>query len=91
MGGIPGNPRGMAGGPNVPVGGLNAPQPLRIQPVQPMRPPQAVQPIQPIRGTAAGEGFVFGNQRTMNVPGAPKLPQNPYADAAWRRQIYGPK
>jgi hypothetical protein len=62
---------------NVPVGGLNSPQQLRIRPVQPMHPPQAVQPMQPIRGTAAGEGFVFGNQRTMNVPGAPKLAQNP--------------
>jgi len=39
---------------------------------------------------AGDEGFVFGNQRTMNVPDAPKLPQNPFADAAWR-QIYGPK
>ena len=96
MGAIPGNPRGNVGGPNV-IGGLNPPQQLRIQPaqpvqpVQPIQPIQAIQPIQPIRGMAADKGFVFGDLRTMNLPGAPRLPQNPYADAAWRRQIYGPK
>jgi hypothetical protein len=89
MGAIPGNPKGNVGGPN--VIGLNPPQQLRIKPVQPMHPVQAIQPIQPIRGMAADKGFVFGDLRTMNLPGAPRLPQNPYADAAWRRQIYGPK
>jgi len=73
------------------VGGMNAPQQLKIRPVQPIHRLQAVQPIQPTSGRPPGEGFVFGNQRTMNVLGAPKLPQNPYADAAWRRQTYGPR
>jgi hypothetical protein len=43
--------------------------------------------------TVAGEdqGFSFGDLHTMNIPGAPKLPKNPFADAAWRRRMNGPK
>ena len=91
MGGIAGNPRGVAGGATGAAGGLNGPQQRRIRPVQPIHRLPSVNPIQPIRAKPAGEGFVFGNQRTMNVAGAPKLPQNPYVDAAWRRQTYGPR
>ena len=89
MGGIPGNPRGYAGG----AGGLNAPQQLRIQPTQPMHPLQTVQPVQPIGGMAAGEGLVsgnqqaqgiFGGQKTTSLPGAPTLPANPYPQLARR-------
>jgi hypothetical protein len=88
----PANPKGFGGGPNTAFGGLNAPLRIQpVQPVQPIQPIQAIQPIQPIRGMAADKGVVFGDLRTMNLPGAPRLPQNPYADAAWRRQIYGPK
>jgi hypothetical protein len=40
---------------------------------------------------AALGGFAFGYQRTTTLlPGAPRLPNNPYADAAWRRQTFGP-
>jgi hypothetical protein len=33
----------------------------------------------------------FGDLHTMNLPGAPKLPPNPLADAAWRRRMSGLK
>jgi hypothetical protein len=36
-------------------------------------------------------GAAFGDCRTMNLPGAPKLPPNAIADAAWRRRMNGPK
>jgi hypothetical protein len=62
-----------------------------IQPIQPIQPLQPIQPIQPMQGTGPGQGFSFGDLHTMNLPGAPRLPQNPFADAAWRRQMYGPK
>jgi hypothetical protein len=68
-----------------------------IKPLQPIQPIQPIQPLQPIQPTpampamGAGQGFSFGDLHTMNIPGAPKLPQNPYADAAWWRQMYGPK
>jgi hypothetical protein len=32
----------------------------------------------------AGEGFVSGNQMTMNILGAPTLPDNPFPDLARR-------
>jgi hypothetical protein len=71
--------------------GMKSLQELRIQPVQPIPRLQPAQPIHPIRAMPAGGGHVFSNQRTMNVPGAPKLPNNPFADRAWWRQMYGPK
>jgi hypothetical protein len=70
-------------------------QPLRpsqsIHPLQPIPPLQPLQPIQPMHGTGPGQGFSFGDLHTMNLPGAPKLPPNPLADAAWRRRMNGPK
>jgi hypothetical protein len=51
----------------------------------------AIQPIQPMPGIGAGQGFSFSDLHTMNLPGAPGLPQNPFADAAWWRQMYGSK
>jgi hypothetical protein len=70
--------------------GIKSPQELKIQPV-PRLPPLPVQPIQPVRAMPPGGGCIFGNQRTMNIPGAPKLPNNSFADRAWWRQMYGPK
>ena len=83
----------MGGGPiRKRVQGFQPIKPIQpIQPIQPIRPLQPIQPIQPLRGMGAGQGFSFGDLHTMNLPGAPKLPQNPIADAAWRRQMYGPK
>jgi hypothetical protein len=70
--------------------GVKTPQELKIQPIQPI---PRIQPIQmrPLRPKPLGAEFVSGNQRTMNIPGAPKLPNNPFADKAWWRQMYGPK
>ena len=35
-------------------------------------------------------GFTLTNQRTTTLlPNAPRLPENPYANAAWRRQMFG--
>jgi hypothetical protein len=62
-----------------------------IQPIQPIQPFQPIQPIQPMPAMGAGRGFSFGDLHTMNLPGAPKLPPNPIADAAWRRRMNGPK
>jgi hypothetical protein len=88
MGGRAGSPRGNPGlGSNNAFMGLASPQQLKMQPLQRTQP---IQPLQPAHPMPAGGGFVSGNQRTMNVPGAPKLPNNPYADAAWRQQMYGP-
>lgn len=69
--------------------GIKTPQELKIQPIRPIQP---IQPIQPrvLRPKPPGE-YVSGNQRTMNLPGAPKMPNNPFADMAWWRQMYGPK
>ena len=92
MGSIPAPHSGSSGfGNRNAFMGVGSPQKFKIQPVQPIAPLHAPQPIQPIRPMPPGGGFVSGNQRTMNVPGAPTLPQNPYADSAWRRQMYGPK
>jgi hypothetical protein len=62
-----------------------------IRPIPPIQPIQPIPPIQPMPAMGAGHGFSFGDLHTMNLPGAPRLPQNPYADAAWWRQMYGPK
>ncbi len=71
--------------------GMNAP-PLKVKPIPAMQPVQPVQPIQPMRATPAGGPFTGGNRKTTTlVPGAPRLPTNPYADAAWRRTVYRPK
>ena len=69
--------------------GLKSPQELKIQPIRPIPP---IQPIQMrLLGPKPPGEYISGNQRTMNVPGAPKLPNNPFADQAWWRQMYGPK
>jgi hypothetical protein len=71
--------------------GVKTPVKLKIRPIQPL--PPIVQPVQPIRRAPPGGPFTkgMGNRKTLQIPGAPTLPNNPYADAAWRRGVYGPK
>ena len=96
MGAVPGR--------QFPAPGLSSSQGLQphrpspaIKPLQPLQPIPPIPPLRPIQPTpampamGAGQGFSFGDLHTMNIPGAPKLPQNPHADAAWRRQMYWPK
>jgi hypothetical protein len=92
MGGTAGQ-RGLPGfGTKGAVTGLNAPQQLKIQAVQPVQATQPTQPIQRLQAMPPGGPFTLGNHKTTTlVPGAPTLPQNPYANAAWRRQTFGPK
>jgi len=38
----------------------------------------------------AGEAFVFGDFAEDGVSWSTQAAEKPYADAAWRRQMYGP-
>ena len=91
MGGAAGQ-RGLPGfGTKGAVTGLNAPQQFKIPAMQATPALHATPAMSPTPAMPAFGGFAFGNQRTTTlVPGAPRLPNNPYADAAWRRQTFGP-
>jgi hypothetical protein len=60
-----------------------------LRQVQPL--PPVAQAIQPIRPAPPGGPFTHGleNRKTLPIPGAPVLPDNPFADRAWRRAVYG--
>ena len=75
------------------MGGGNTPLARQLRGLHQVQPlPPIAQAIQPIRARPRGRTFTRGNRRTTTlVPGAPLLPDNPYADAAWRRAVYGPK
>jgi hypothetical protein len=62
-----------------------------FQTIRPIQPIQPIQPTPAMPAMGAGHGFSFGDLHTMNLPGAPRLPLNPIADAAWRRRMNGPK
>jgi hypothetical protein len=91
MGGSVGNSGGPFSGPD-PVSNTPLARHLRgINQIQPI--PPIAKPIQPIRPAPAGGPFThgIGNQKTLNVPGAPTLPNNALPDEAWRRGVYGLK
>jgi hypothetical protein len=85
MGGTAGQ-KGLPGfGTKGAVTGLNAAQQFPAMQATPAL--QATRPMSPTPVMPALGGFALGNQRTTTlVPGAPRLPNNPYANAAWRRQ-----
>jgi hypothetical protein len=79
MGGTAGQ-KGLPGfGTKGAVPGLNATQQFKIPAMQGTPALQAI-PTMPALGGP-----------TLGLPNAPRLPQNPYAAAAWRRQTIGPK
>jgi hypothetical protein len=85
--------RNSAGVPSE-VGVSNTPLARQLRGLRQVQPlPPVAKPIQPIRPVPAGGPFThgIGNRKTLNMPGAPTLPNNPLADAAWRRGVYGPK
>jgi hypothetical protein len=90
MGGTAGQ-KGLPGfGTKGAVTGLNAAQQFPAMQATPAL--QATRPMSPTPVMPALGGFALGNQRTTTlVRGAPRLPNNPYANAAWRRQTFGPK
>jgi hypothetical protein len=57
-----------------------------VDPVDPTDPANSAPPTDSADSTVAGDGtghgFSFGDSHTMNLPRAPRLPQNPFAGAA---------
>jgi hypothetical protein len=65
-----------------------------IKPMEPFHPMQQMQPIPPIQAIQPFQALPqgLGRQPTMaNMPNAPLLPPNPYAQQAWLRGMNRPK
>ena len=86
MGG--GKIKNTAGFPTQGVPGSDTPLARKLRGLRQVQPlPPIAQPIQPIPALQTASPFSGGNRKTLNIPGAPTLPDNPFADAAWRRGI----
>ena len=83
------NPAGL---PTQGVAGSDTPLARKLRGLRQVQPlPPLAQPIPPIRPAPPSGPFTHGveNRKTLPIPGAPTLPDNPYADRAWRRSVYG--